>query len=385
MGKAKENSNFWVSYSDLATGLMIVFLLVMIIMIIMQKQNGEIQAERVSEITAKIEIILGQKSKLSESINKAFKDDPTVKADPVTAQISIDQSALQFEENQATLSPGGYRFLQQFTPKYICSLWQHEIEKCRLSDPECTRLDPELPGGVRRINVTGHADMLGLYSNNHALSSLRAEEVTKQMLNFLKNDNSVLKTLPEACQNNPSALRTYAEERLWAIGAGETQHCTEKLNSSGSATRSKECDSFGDANDSYRRVDFGLELTGDDMTGLLADMVALRKEIGAATQKLDIDPDKKEQSERINKLAKTVSEECWKDPSKYHGCKIFAKDCLAGREVENCEGIIEGHRTSLKLRNLRAKICRQNKKDIQHDQKIGKEHITEQLKHCPKD
>lgn len=383
--KAKASSNFWVSYSDLATGLMIVFLLVMIIMIIMQKQNGEIQAERVSEITAKIEIILGQKSKLSESINKAFKDDPSVKADPVTAQISIDQSALKFEENQATLRPSGQRFLQEFTPRYICSLWRHEVDKCRISDPKCTRLDPELPGGVRRINVTGHADMLGLYSNNHALSSLRAEEVTKQMLIFLGKSNSVFSDLPEICQTNATALRTYAEERLWAIGAGETQHCTEKLNNSGNSTRSKQCDSFVDSKESYRRVDFGLELTGDDMTGLLADMVALRKEIGTATRKLELDPEKKEQSERINKLAKTVSEECWKDPSKYHGCKVFARDCLAGREVENCEGIIEGHRTNLKLRNLRSQICRQNKNDIENDEKLGKEKITERLKHCTKD
>ncbi len=355
--KTNENSNFWVSYSDLATGLMIVFLLVMLIMIILQKQNGEIQAERVSEITAKIEIILGQKSKLSESINMAFKDDPTVKADPVTAQISIDQSALQFDENQATLQPGGKIFLQQFAPKYICSLWKHEVDKCRERDPECTRLDPEVPGGVRRINVTGHADMLGLYSDNHELSSLRAEEVTQQMLLFLQDDNPTYAEVHELCKANPKALRAYAEERLWAIGAGETQHCTEKLNSSGQATRSQQCDAFIDSNDSYRRVDFALELTGDDMTGLLADMVALRQEIGKATQKLEQDP----QAQRIDSLAKTVSTECWKDPSKYHGCKVFARDCLAGTKIKHCDGIIEQHRSNIKLSNIIRQICRYEK------------------------
>src|SRR5210317_2084295 len=98
---SNEENNFWVSYSDLATGLMIVFMLVMLIMVMMQKKANEVQTETISEITSKLEIILGEKSKLADSINVAFKQDPTVQADPVTAQISIDEEALRFAENQA--------------------------------------------------------------------------------------------------------------------------------------------------------------------------------------------------------------------------------------------------------------------------------------------
>lgn len=352
---AKENNSFWVSYSDLATGLMIVFMLIMLIMMIMQQQATEVQSERISEITAKIEIILGQKSKLSESINKAFSDNPSVRADPVTAQISIDQNALQFNENEASLSTRGQRFLNEFTPQYICSLWKHEVDKCQESNKDCLRLDPELPGGVRHIYVTGHADMKGLYKNNHALSSQRAEEVTAQMLAALSQKNAVMAKLPTICQNNQDALRAYAEERLWAIGAGETQHCTEKLNSGEAPKKGTMCDAIVASDDSFRRVDFGLELTGDDMTGLLADMTALRKEVGHS-----------EEADRIDKLSEIVSSACWEDPSKYHGCKVFARDCLDGMEHENCSKFILNHRSNLKIHNLIRRICRQEK-----------------LKHCP--
>ena len=342
----QENNSFWISYSDLATGLMIVFMLIMLIMVILQKQATEVQTERISEITAKIEIILGQKSKLSDSINQAFEQDTTVKADPVTAQISIDQNALQFNENEASLQASGLAFIRNFTPRYICSLWNHEVRKCGSSLNDCSRIDPELPGGVRKIHVTGHADMKGVYTKNHDLSSRRAEEVVREMLLSLNENNPQLTTLSPTCQENIPALRTYAEERLWSVGAGETQHCTDSLNNSSNASI-EGCDFTNSTDDSYRRVDFVLELTGNDMTGLLADMVALRKEVGQSIE-----------GDRISNLAETVRDACWQDPSKYHGCRIFARDCLAGSADNDCSKLLESHQ-KLKIRNLLRSICRQ--------------------------
>lgn len=343
------NDSFWVSYSDLATGLMIVFMLVMLIMVILQKQEGEIQTERISEVTAKIEIILGQKSKLSESINQAFKDDPTVKADPVTAQISIDEDALKFEESKATLSTKGQNFLSNFTPRYICALWKHEYEKCVDRSDNCYRLDPELPGGVRRIHVAGHADMKGTYPANHRLSAARAEEVIQRMLIALDKSNPKISTMDKLCQDKLTLIQGYAEERLWAIGAGETQHCTYELNNLGEADiESKQrCDTLLRSEKKYRKVDFGLELTGDDMTGLLADVVALRKAVGDSKS-----------GDSINKLADSVAQACWKDPSKYHGCKIFARDCLAGNTSNNCDLLFEARKKDLGVYNMIKAICR---------------------------
>ena len=348
---AGESHSFWISYSDLSTGLMIVFMLIMLIMVMIQKKATENQTERISDITAKLEIILGEKSKLSDSINLAFKDDPSVKADPVTAQISIDEDALRFTENQSTLEDGSIQFLYNFTPKYICSLWLHEYEKCteRKDAQSCDRIDPSKPGGVRLIHVTGHADMKGLYANNHLLSSNRAEEVVQTMLRSLQESSGVLTTISQTCQDNINELHTYAQERLWAVGAGETEHCTKELNENDkiNTTPFKGCDALLESDSSYRKVDFRLELTGDDMTGLLADIVALREEVGYATEEAD----------RIDILADTVANNCWNKPRSYHGCVVFTKDCLSGHTSTNCQAMFENRKKNLEVWNMIKKIC----------------------------
>ena len=99
-----KTTPFGFSYSDLATDLMIRIYAC-------DAHHGHDSKEppkpklRQLQITSKLEIILGEKSKLADSINVAFKEDPTVQADPVTAQISIDEDALKFAENQALLQP----------------------------------------------------------------------------------------------------------------------------------------------------------------------------------------------------------------------------------------------------------------------------------------
>lgn len=360
--KTQENNSFWISYSDLATGLMIVFMLVMLIMVIMQKQQGELQTERVSELTQKIEIILGQKSKLSESINKAFKDDPQVTADPITAQLSIDESALMFLENSEQLNPKGYSFLQQFTPRYICALFNHEAQGClekssaSPGEDSCGRLDPESPGGVRRIFITGHADMKGPVAENHDLSTRRAESVVQTMLAFL-SDKAVLKAQLQnnagtLCNKNLVNLKNYAEERLQAVGAGESNHCTQTLNSSKKIALGTpiSCDGSSANDASYRRVDFALELTGDDMTGILADVVALREAVQETRNE-------QKPENNVGKMAAMVASRCWRDVSSYHGCDTFIRDCLSNSKAKYCEDMIGLIEKDLGLKKTVKRLC----------------------------
>lgn len=322
--QAPKSDSFWVSYSDLATGLMIVFMVVMLIMVIMQKQTGEVQTDRVQEVVRKIEIILGQKSKLSESINKGFADDESITADPVTAQLSIDESLLQFSESQARLKSTGRAFLKSFGPRYICTLFAHEKRQCDQRSADCRRLDPDAPGGVRRIFVQGHADMKGMFASNHQLSAERAETVVQTLLQDLRcvsdgKCSDIFDALESECQKNPSAMLGYAEERLWAVGAGETLHCTNALNTLESPRAVERCDALSRTAPQFRKVNFALEITGDDMTGLLADVVALRDAVGS-----DSDGDAP-----IDELAQVVADTCWEDPFSYHGCQTFAMDCLS--------------------------------------------------------
>jgi hypothetical protein len=329
--QAEEPDSFWVSYSDLATGLMIVFMLVMIIMVILQKSSNEVQTDKLSELVRKLEMILGQKNDLGEKIDRAFKDENGIQADPVTAQLSIGEDHLKFSTGSTALTGQSKAFIADFTPKYLCALYSHESQGCE--GKSCKRMDPEAPGAVRRIYVTGHADMVGSYEINHRLSAERAESVVQYMFTILRcldgqtglNCRKGIK-MPDVCLDKSSELLAYAEERLWSVGAGETLHCTTKLNADKTPRPVSRCSTTFTGDQRFRKVDFGLELTGDDMTGMLADMVSLRKAVG----------DDREQV-RLQELTEKVAGACWNDPHSYHGCHTFILDCLdAGPEDEDC-------------------------------------------------
>ena len=50
MGRKVKEANFWVSYSDLATGLMIVFMVVMLLMVARSRMQSATQQERVQNV-----------------------------------------------------------------------------------------------------------------------------------------------------------------------------------------------------------------------------------------------------------------------------------------------------------------------------------------------
>ena len=87
------------------------------------------------------------------------------------------------------------------------------------------------------------------------------------------------------------------------------------------------------------------------MTGLLADVVALRTAVGGPATK---------EAEEIDELANNVAEACWENPRKYHGCEIFARDCLAGNETENCQKMFEAKERDLGVLNMILRVCRRD-------------------------
>ena len=166
------------------------------------------------------------------------------------------------------------KLLADFTPKYLCALYSHESQSCDQGS-SCKRLDPEASLVQSEEYVTGHADMVGSYEINHKLSAERAESVVQYMFTILRcldghtglNCRKGL-TMPDICLDKSSELLAYAEERLWSVGAGETLHCTTKLNAEKTPRPVSRCSTTFTGNQKFRKVDFGLELTGDDMTGM---------------------------------------------------------------------------------------------------------------------
>ena len=332
MARKVKEANFWVSYSDLATGLMIIFMVVMLLMVVRSKLQAASQQDRVRDVVESIEIILNTKSKLAESINRALER-KHIQADPVTAQVEIADEALSFVKGEAVLRDEGVSFLRGVIPPYVCALWLHDRSDCvRTAGTECSRLDPERPRGVRRILVRGHASMEGTYVVNHWLSGERAHAVVREAQLILdvaaesgpkaaNIPHEVWSSMPSACQDDARALQRYARERLWGVATGDSEHCTAKNNES---SETRWCDDLREDEKqdvTFQKVTFGLEVTGDDMTGLLLDVIALRREVGGA----------QEEAGAVERIAAEVASACWTNPRSYHGCAKYVEECLERR------------------------------------------------------
>lgn len=352
--RAKQDT-FWVSYSDLATGLMLVFMVVTLITVALMTRAAETQQESVRKIVVQLRVILNTRSRLADSIRQAFGDESGVDADPITAQLDVDESKIKFSLGEAVLLPESKEFLFDFTPRYLCAIWHHEQTsgskpRCEVATTtRCPRLDPDQPGGVRQIEVSGHADRYGAqYQQNHSLSAVRAEVVVQYMVRVLAcaageapgcwervRENLTLADakLPEACAEHEGEVLSYAQERLWAIGTGDSEHCQKLLSQHGWTRCYEPQHEREDADE--RKVTFGLQVTGDDMTGLLQHVDALQHTVGLGNETSE-ETDSSGDSSSAHSGPKTLSQmtafaamSCWDDLDAYHGCDEFLRGCLS--------------------------------------------------------
>jgi hypothetical protein len=343
MGRKKRESNFWVSYSDLSTGMMIIFMVVMLLMVAIQKMKSAAQQDAVEQIVARLQVILGAKPKVSEAIEAGFQKSKSKKLndleiDSVTAQFAVQNTNLTFKKNKHKILDEGKDFLREFTPAYLCALWNHEDLNCSRSAgsqaDKCNRLRPDATGAIRRIMVTGSADLYGKdFAGNNELSALRAKQTVGYMakhLEALAGDPTGTEFEQYGFVGNPRCTRNadriwaYAQERLWAVGAGDSQHCSSVLNEGNIQDCSKGHGEEG-KNKDYRRVTFELDVTGDDMTGFLLNVLEL---MGT----LDLDPSRIDYK-RLQDAAKAVSKQCWDGAGDnagdvYDGCPDFIDYCL---------------------------------------------------------
>ena len=338
MSRHASDDSFWSSYADLATGMMAIFLLFMAALTVALKVQQSQQEKRVDELSKQVQIILGTKARLAESIRTAFTDQEGVTADPVTAQVVFDEarSRLKFKEGKFALSEDGQAFLEAFVPKYICALRQQE---CQDASP-CGRLDPEAPNAVRRILVTGHADLRGNPTQNFELSAKRAETVVAHSLSLVATPGALVGT---KCEGHHTQLAQYAQERMVALGAGDVIHCRDRH---AKIPQGKTCHQHplriapkDQAEKAYRRVTFELELTGADMTGLVLDLIQLRQAVGIE----EAEGSKLQGSlASLEDLRDEIAPRCFDDPSTYQGCEAFIKACWdqpASGSPESAEGI----------------------------------------------
>lgn len=164
---------FWISFSDLMTACMTVFLIVMAVTIVTMKDEiGRMNKsvaparERQAAISAFAELLREQ----------GKKEYPQVKVDIVEDKVRIDLgSGVNFISGSADLSPAGERFLRGYLPIVL------QAAKTDLGDK-----------WLKRVVVEGFTDTDGSYLFNLELSLQRSRKVICAMFAPVGNGERAL-------------------------------------------------------------------------------------------------------------------------------------------------------------------------------------------------
>jgi len=162
-----DDKAFWISYSDLMTAMMIVFMLMMATALL------EIHEKQEQRDIVRKEIV-------TELVNRLQERYP-VSVDISTGSITISDGIL-FGFNETKLSPQGKEFLRNFMPEYSDILLGNE----------------RVREHVAQIIIEGHADNVGSYEANLDKSLGRAYSVSTFIFNT--NEMSAYKNMNQMQQ-----------------------------------------------------------------------------------------------------------------------------------------------------------------------------------------
>ncbi|WP_042355655.1 OmpA/MotB family protein [Bacillus rubiinfantis] len=159
--RKREEVNYWMSYADLMSAMLMVFALLLTLVILDYKELLDKKEKEIKQVVSvKTEIIKALTEKFKES-NMA------IEIDQQTGAIRFPGSVL-FSTNSAEISPKGKKFLDAFIPKYLDILLQDRFK-----------------GEISSIMIEGHTDRKGTYMYNMRLSQDRAFSV----LNYIYSDD----------------------------------------------------------------------------------------------------------------------------------------------------------------------------------------------------
>lgn len=151
-GKPDGESPFWISFSDLMSALMVLFLVVMAVTLI--SVTKDVSTAETRKIQREKDI-----KELMSTIREESRDFPEVKVNESTFRIDLGD-IVRFDSGRADIQESGARFLRKYVPLLL---------KAQASD-----LGQQW---IRRIVVEGFTDQDGTYLYNLGLSLERSRRV----------------------------------------------------------------------------------------------------------------------------------------------------------------------------------------------------------------
>ncbi|MBB5174041.1 OmpA family protein [Texcoconibacillus texcoconensis] len=154
----QEEGNFWPSFTDLLTAILLCFILIFIVMMV-------IKSFQIEEMKRTIDQLMGVRVNLIEDLDEEFGDSTLgIEIDEQTGSLIFDTDIL-FEFDESELKSEGFEFLDEFVPAYLDVL-----------------IDGGYEEHISEIIIEGHADRTGGYLYNLELSQERAYSVAAYTL-----------------------------------------------------------------------------------------------------------------------------------------------------------------------------------------------------------
>lgn len=150
--KLEGESPFWISFADLMSALMTLFLLVMIVTLISVTRDVSDAEARKIEREQEIQLLM----RTIEERSRVFRN---VQIHTSSYRIDLGPE-VRFESNRSEISAGGSRFLREYVPVLL--------------DVQASPLGRKW---IKRIVVEGFTDKDGTYLRNLALSLQRSRSV----------------------------------------------------------------------------------------------------------------------------------------------------------------------------------------------------------------
>jgi outer membrane protein OmpA-like peptidoglycan-associated protein len=156
--KQDGESPFWISFSDLMSALMVLFLLVMAVTLISVTKDVTSAEQRKIQREKDIQ-------ELMATIRENSRDFPEIKVDESTYRIDLGEK-VRFDSNRSDISDVGGRFLRGYVPVLLRAQASELGQKW-----------------IRRIVVEGFTDQDGTYLLNLGLSLQRSRSVVCVLFN----------------------------------------------------------------------------------------------------------------------------------------------------------------------------------------------------------
>lgn len=165
--RERGEQEYWLSYSDLMAGLLMVFVLMLLVAIARYNEQADSLADVRERVTETIRTMA-----VRDSIIRDLRrlGNETIVVDTVTAAVRMSDAVL-FDQDQYVLKPEGERVLGVFAEQYIPVVMNNGRYRDHL----------------REIAIEGHTNDDGSYDYNMGLSQRRAYAVMEYFLQVTRD------------------------------------------------------------------------------------------------------------------------------------------------------------------------------------------------------